>query len=159
MEDEEAQGGPYKAINDFLYPKLPGKFYPSRVRKMALESRKDRYIDVFTASLANHSVALYYCAWEQDEFEAALDPKFKKRILQARSQIADRAKFIMHRGMGLVEKDKEVKDMPAVTASMAKVVENLASEDFNLRGSGEGVKLVVDGLDRTMTAPPASDNS
>lgn len=158
MSEEEIPTGPYKSINNFLYPPLPGKFYPSRIRKMGDESRKERYLDVFAASMANHSVALYYCAWTQDEFKAVLDPDFKKRILQAKAEVADRAKFIMHRGMGLVEKDKEVKDMPAVTASMAKVVENLGSEDSLLLGSGEGVKLVVDGLDRTMTSP-RPDNS
>lgn len=151
--EEEIPTGPYKSINNFLYPPLPGKFYPSRIRKMGDESRKERYLDVFASSMGNHSVSLYYCAWTQDEFEAALDDKFKRNIAQVRAQLADRATFIMHRGMGLVERDKDVKDMPAVTASMAKVVEALSAKDDSLQATGKGFKLVVEGLDRSAQAP------
>lgn len=146
-----------KSIEDFLYPPMPGAFRVYDIRRRSLEDLKDRYIKVLSATMGVHSAALFYCCWTQDQFEAVLDDEFKKRILQTRAQLADRATFIMYKGMGLVGgKNNEV--APSVTAAMAKVVEKMAENSDAIMESGKGYKLIVEGLDRNAkhVPPPAA---
>lgn len=154
----EAPTGSYKATRDFLFPPMPGAFQPSEVRKMPLEELRDRYIKVLSATMGNHSMSLFYCSWDQEQFEDALNAKFKKRIMIAKSQLADRATFIMHQGLGLIATaDGGAPPASQVTAALAKVVEK-----FNERGeqqeAGKGYKLVIEGLERNKTGiPPAAE--
>lgn len=146
-----------KDIDDFLYPPMPGSFRVYDIRRKPLDFLKDRYIKVLKATMGIHSAALFYCCWTQDKFEEVLDDDFKKRILQTRAELADRATFIMYKGMGLIGGgDADV--APSVTASMAKVVEKMAESSAQDMVQKKGMRLVVEGLDRNAkhVDPPAA---
>ena len=135
----------YKGADAFLYPLMPGSFAPSRVRKMHVEILRDRYLQVFAASMGNHSLSKFYCCWTQEQFEAAINPAFEKALEQARSELADRASLIMMRGMGLVGEGTQTVP-PTVTAAMAKVVESMRNPDGTLGAPKKAYKLTVNGL-------------
>ena len=141
---------PYKGADAFLYPLMPGSFQPSVVRKMHVDILRDRYIQVFSASMGNHSLSKFYCQWSQEQFEAALDEAFEKRLEQARSELADRASLIMMRGMGLVGEGGATVP-PTDTAAMAKVVESMKNPDGTVGAPKKAYKLTVNGLQ--MPAP------
>lgn len=134
-----------KNLDNFLHPPMPGAFSPSRVRKMHVDLLRDRYIQVFSASMGNHSLSKFYCCWSQSQFEEALDEGFEKAIERAREELADRAALIMHRGMGLVGEGADMVP-PTVTAAMAKVVENMKNPDGTLGPPKKAYKLTVNGL-------------
>ncbi len=148
-------GGASKAVEHFLYPSLPGMFQPCQVRKLPLEKLRSRYIQSFSASMGNHSVAKFYCCWSEVQFQAARTAGFDAQIEETRVQLADRAKYIMYQGMGLVASEKPATP-PQITAAMAKVVESLGSTATESKRAKKGYKLVVDGLARPpiQTAPP-----
>lgn len=139
-----------REATNFLYPEMPGAFVPSVIRKKPLPWLKDRYIQVYSASMGNHSISIFYCDWDQDQFEAILDDDFQKRIDRARAQLADRATYIMHKGMGLVGDGSAV--APSVTAAMAKVVEMLHAKGEQ-HGERKGFKLKVEGFDKAPEIP------
>lgn len=142
-----------KIARDFLYPPMPGAFQPSVIRKLPVEKLRERYLKVLGATMGNHSIALFYCDWSQEQFEAALNLKFRKAIAIAKSQLADRATFIMHKSMGLIADGEEIGPVNAqVTSALAKVVESLKAKDVE-QESGGGFKLIVEGLDRSKPAP------
>lgn len=143
----------YKNSDAFLYPLMPGSFAPSKVRKMHVDILRDRYIQVFAASMGNHSLSKFYCQWSQDQFEEALDEKFEKRLEQARSELADRASLIMMRGMGLVGEGGATVP-PTVTAAMAKVVESMKNPDGTVGVPKKAYKLTVNGLARPAASEP-----
>lgn len=147
-----------KRERDFLFPRMPGPFRPALIRKLPVEVLRARYIQVLSATMGNHSMGLFYCDWTQDQFEAALNAKFRKQIALARSMLADRAQFILHKTMGLIrsaDDDEGSRTMnPTVTSAMAKVVDSLRSNEMIRESASRGFKLVVEGLDRTKTAPP-----
>lgn len=145
--------GPGKAVEHFLYPSLPGMFQPCQVRKLPLEKLRSRYIQVFSASMGNHSVAKFYCCWNEVQFQAARTAGFDAQIEETRVQLADRAKYIMYQGMGLVASEKPATP-PQITAAMAKVVESLGSTAVESKRAKKGYKLVVDGLARPQVTPP-----
>ncbi len=146
-----------KVARDFLFPPMPGAFYPSVIRKLPVEKRRERYLKVLGATMGNHSIALFYCAWTHEDFEEALNAKFRKAIATAKSQLADRATFIMHRNMGLIDSAEEIGPINAqVTSALSKVVESLKAKDVE-QESGGGFKLVVEGLDTSAPAPAAPD--
>ena len=138
---------PYKGADAFLYPLMPGSFQPSVVRKMHIDILRDRYIQVFAASMGNHSLSKFYCQWSQEQFEVALDEAFEKRLEQARSELADRASLIMMRGMGLVGEGGATVP-PTVTAAMAKVVDSMKNPDGTVGAPKKAYKLTVNGLAR-----------
>lgn len=141
-------------LDKYLFPRLPAAFHKWKIKQYPVEKLRDRYIKVLEATMGNHSIALFYCVWTQDQFEKALNPTFKKRILAAKAQLADRASFIMHRGMGLIKTDADDKALPpTVTAAMAKVVESLNNKEELHRDSGKSFKLIVEGLDRAKSVP------
>jgi hypothetical protein len=144
-EPTQAAAEQYKGADAFLYPLMPGSFAPSRVRKMHVEILRDRYLQVFAASMGNHSLSKFYCCWTQEQFEAALDDGFEKRLDQARSELADRASLIMMRGMGLVGEGTALVP-PTVTAAMAKVVESMKNPDGTVGAPKKAYKLTVNGL-------------
>lgn len=142
-----------KVARDFLFPPMPGAFQPSVIRKLPVEKLRERYLKVLGATMGNHSISLFYCAWTQEQFEEALNAKFRKAIAQAKSQLADRATFIMHKSMGLIADGAEIGAVNAqVSSALAKVVESLKAKDVE-QESGGGFKLVVEGLDRSAAAP------
>ncbi len=144
-----------KRAKDFLYPKMPGAFRPYNVRRMPVEQLRARYITVLSATMGNHSMSLFYCCWTQEQFEEVLTAKFRKEIARAKAALADRATFIMHRGMGLIQGSEETGPANAqVTSALAKVVDSLKAKDAD-QEEGGGFKLVVEGLDRSQGAPPA----
>ena len=143
-----------KNLDNFLHPPMPGAFSPSRVRKMHVELLRDRYIQVFSASMGNHSLSKFYCCWSQEQFEEALSPAFEKAIERARVELADRAALIMHRGMGLVGDGSVETVPPTVTAAMAKVVENMKNPDGTLGIPKKAYKLTVNGLAQPLQAGP-----
>ena len=143
----------YKGADAFLYPLMPGSFAPSRVRKMAVGVLRERYLQVFAASMGNHSLSKFYCQWSQEQFEAAINPAFEKALEQARSELADRASLIMMRGMGLVGEGGATVP-PTVTAAMAKVVENMKNPDGTLGAPKKAYKLTVNGLAQSLQAGP-----
>jgi hypothetical protein len=147
-----ANGGG-KAVEHFLYPTLPGTFQPWEVRKLPLEKLRARYIQAFSASMGNHSVAKFYCCWAEVQFQAARTQAFDAQIEETRVQLADRAKYIMYQGMGLVASEKPATP-PQITAAMAKVVESLGSTATESKRAKKGYKLVVDGLARPPVSPP-----
>lgn len=143
----------FKVARDFLFPPMPGAFKPSVIRKLPVEKLRERYLKVLGATMGNHSISLFYCAWTQEQFEEALNAKFRKAIAQAKSQLADRATFIMHKSMGLIADGAEIGAVNAqVSSALAKVVESLKAKDVE-QESGGGFKLVVEGLDRSAAAP------
>lgn len=143
-----------KRAKDFLFPKMPGAFRPYNVRRMTMDQLRGRYITVLSATMGNHSMALFYCCWTQEQFDAAMNPRFKRQIQIAKSQLADRATFIMHKSMGLIADGAEIGTVNAqVSSALAKVVEKLREKDVE-QESGGGFKLVVEGLDRSQAAPP-----
>ncbi len=156
--DSDDLSGGYKTDKDFLFPKLPGAFVPSKIRQMPLEWLKERYLLVLDASMGNHSMALFYCCWDEDQFQAVVDDGFRVLISRTMTKLADRAAFIMHRGIGLVEGGDA--DTPAVTAVMAKVVAELNAGQTVAENAKRSYKLTVDGLKRpapqTVVAPPPS---
>lgn len=160
-EKDRWVNGNDKRVGDFLYPPMPGAFDPWKIRKLAADAVRERYIQVLAATLGNHSIACFYCCLDQDQFDALLTVKFKKRILQAKSQLADRATYIMHRNLGLVrgpdEGDAERPPAPGAIASLAKVVEKLQSSEIP-SGNGEGFKMKIEGLDRSRSAPAVPDS-
>lgn len=142
-----------KRAKDFLFPKMPGAFRPYNVRKMTMDQLRGRYINVLSATMGNHSMALFYCCWTQDQFDAAMNPRFKRQIQIAKSQLADRATFIMHKSMGLIADGAEIGAVNAqVSSALAKVVEKLREKDVE-QETGGGFKLIVEGLDRSAAAP------
>lgn len=146
-------GPNFKVARDFLFPPMPGAFCPSVIRKLPVEKLRERYLKVLGATMGNHSISLFYCAWTQEQFEEALNAKFRKQIAQAKSQLADRATFIMHKSMGLIADGAEIGAVNAqVSSALAKVVESLKAKDVE-QESGGGFKLVVEGLDRSAAAP------
>lgn len=155
----------FKDLLDFLYPPMPGKFSPYWVRKKPVEWLQDRYLNVLAASLGNHSIALFYCCWSRDQFEKVLeaDPTFQARIDEVRERLADRATFIMHRGMGLISErtvgGAELSPTPpVVTAALAKVVEKMSEKAAGSAPKrARGRKLVIEGLDRTKSGPPPDE--
>ena len=142
-----------KAVEHFLYPALPGMFQPYQVRQMPLEKLRARYIQSFSASMGNHSVAKFYCCWSEVQFQAARTAAFDAQIEETRVQLADRAKYIMYQGMGLVASEKPATP-PQITAAMAKVVESLGSTATESKRAKKGYKLGVDGLARPPVTPP-----
>lgn len=160
IADPDNQGRDYrKRLDNFLYPPLPAAFAPYEVRKFPLDKLRERYLSVFSATMGNHSIALFYCCWTHEQFVAALSDNFKKDIAVTKSQLADRATFLMHRGMGLVKTDEDVAGVPtgSAAATLAKVVEKLKESDAELE-TGGGFKLVIDGLDRSVK-PPSTERS
>lgn len=145
----------FKGIDAFLYPLMPGSFQPSEVRKLHIDILRDRYIQVFSASMGNHGLAKFYCCWSEEQYEAAVDEKFEKRLAAARSDLASRAALIMHRGMGLVAGAEGAEAVPpTVTAAMAKVVENMTG-DGGVKGlPRKAYKLTVNGLARPAASEP-----
>ena len=143
--EDDGPGAGFKTDNDFLFPKLPGAFKPSLIRKKDLGFLRDRYIQVLSASMGNHGMALHFCCWTQEQYESALDDKFEKRIAAARAQLADRAAYIMHRAMGLVASDEPIAP-PTVSAAMAKVVESFGEPSAAKGGLKKAYKLTVNGL-------------
>lgn len=142
-----------KVARDFLFPPMPGAFQPSVIRKLPVEKLRARYLKVLGATMGNHSISLFYCAWSQDQFEEALNAKFRKAILNAKAQLADRASFIMHKSMGLIADGDEIGAVNAqVSSALAKVVENFKAKDVD-QESGGGFKLIVEGLDRSAQSP------
>ena len=139
-----------KQLNNFLYPPMLGSFDPWAIKKLSVEKRRDRYIQVFNATMGNHSVSMYYACWDQDSFDSALNDNFQKRIDQARSQLADRAAYIMHKTLGLVASDEPIAP-PTVSAAMAKVVESFGEPSAAKGGLKKAYKLTVNGLQ--MPAP------
>lgn len=161
IADPENQGKDYrKRLDSFLYPPLPAAFAPYEVKKFPLSKLRERYLSVLSATMGNHSIALFYCCWTHAQFVAALTDNFKKDIAITMSQLADRATFLMHRGMGLVKTDDDVAGVPTGSAAsaLAKVVENLKAKDVE-QESGGGFKLVVEGLDRSAPAPAVPDRT
>lgn len=153
MRTGEPKSPGMKMARDFLYPPMPGAFQPSVIRKLPVEKLRERYLKVLGATMGNHSISLFYCAWTQEQFEEALNAKFRKAIAQAKSQLADRATFIMHKSMGLIADGAEIGAVNAqVSSALAKVVESLKAKDVE-QESGGGFKLVVEGLDRSKGAP------
>lgn len=145
-----------KSNRDFLFPRMPGAFKPSIMRKKDIGFLRDRYIQVLSASMGNHGMAMFYCAWSQEQFEAAMTDAFAKRIEGTRALLADRAAFIMHKAMGLVAGDEPTAP-PTVTAAMAKVVESFGSPAGDKKAPKKGYKLIVDGLARPgATAHPGA---
>ncbi len=144
----------FKGIDAFLYPLMPGSFQPSEVRKLHIDVLRDRYIQVFSASMGNHGLAKFYCCWSEEQYEAAVDEKFEKRLAAARSDLASRAALIMHRGMGLVAGAEGAEAIPpTVTAAMAKVVENMTG-DGGVKGlPRKAYKLTVNGLQQPTPGP------
>ena len=146
----------YKSEDAFLFPLMPGSFAPSEVRKLHIDVLRDRYIQVFSASMGNHGLSKFYCCWSEEQFLAAVDEKFEKRLAAARSDLADRASLIMMRGMGLVG-GGDATTPPTVTAAMAKVVENMKNPDGTVGLPRKAYKLTVNGLARpTPSAVPPS---
>ncbi len=143
--EDDGPGAGFKTDNDFLFPKLPGAFKPSLIRKKDLGFLRDRYIQVLAASMGNHGMALHFCCWTQEQYEEALDERFEKRIAAARAQLADRAAYIMHRAMGLVASDDPIAP-PTVSAAMAKVVESFGEPSAAKGGLKKAYKLTVNGL-------------
>ena len=141
-----------KELDHFLYPAMPAAFTPCEIRKLPVEKLRERYLNVMSATMGNHSISLFYCAWTQEQFEEALGAKFRKQIEQVKAQLADRAMFLMHRGMGLVKVDGDAEPNMQVSAALAKVVESLKAKDVE-QESGGGFKLIVEGLDRSAPAP------
>lgn len=144
-----------KELNNFLYPKMPGMFLPYAIRKMPIEKLRDRYLRAFSASMGNHSLSKFYCCWSEEQYEAALSPAFEKRISDAMAILADRATYIMYRGMGLVADDPDKATLPTITAAIAKVVETMngPSNKGGVSGKmGKAYRLTVNGLARP--APP-----
>lgn len=101
-------------------------------------------------------MAKFYCCWSEEQYEAALDEKFERRLAAARSDLASRAALIMHRGMGLVAGAEGAEAVPpTVTAAMAKVVENMTG-DGGVKGlPRKAYKLTVNGLARPAPGPLA----
>lgn len=140
-----------KQTKDFIFPKMPGPFRPTIIRKLPMDKLRGRYITVLSASMGNHSLALFYCCWTQEQFDAAMNPRFRRQIEIAKSQLADRATFIMHRNLGLIEGEVGAGNSQ-VTSVLSKVIENLRAKEAD-QDTGGGFKLVVEGLDRSQAAP------
>lgn len=143
------------SVNRFLYPQLPASFLAWEIRKMSLDELRARYLKVLNASMGNHSMSMFYCCWEQEQFEAALDAKFKKQILLAKARLLDRATYILHKACGLVKSDPWAEDPTANAVTVSRVVDKLYETRSETSSSGEGFKLTVEGLDRTKKLPPA----
>lgn len=144
---------PRRGAESFLYPEMPKALTPGAVRKWSPEKRMGRYLEVYLATMGNHSMALFYCCWDQEEFDGliAAFPQFARQITNSRAQLADRATFLMHRGMGLVKIGDEERPSTnlQVSSAMARVVEGLRARHEPQNGfKQKGFKLVVEGLER-----------
>lgn len=144
-----------KQTKDFIFPKMPGPFRPTIIRKLPADKLRGRYITVLSASMGNHSLALFYCCWTQEQFVAAMNPRFKRQIEIAKGQLADRATFIMHRNLGLIEGEVGAGNAQ-VTSVLSKVIENLKAKDADQEDGG-GFEVVVKGLDRSAPTPTAPE--
>lgn len=147
-------------LRRFLYPTMPGNLKTWQVRRLTPSQMKSRYLRAFSASMGNHSLSLSYCLWTPEQFEALMTEDFAKEIESIKVQLADRAAFIMHQGLGLIRVDKNDKDpevtlSPAIASALARIVDRfLGQEDKVMDGKGQ-FRLVVDGLDRgTVPAEP-----
>ena len=152
---------PIKDVEDFLYPKMLGGFDPYKIRKLSLAEQRARYLKVYSATMGNHSLSLFYCCWTPEKFEAALDANFARSINHVKATLADRATYIMHKNMGLVRgADDESGNrtmVPGIVSAVAKVVEKL-NERTEHAAAGKGYKLIVEGLERNSTGlPPAAE--
>jgi hypothetical protein len=92
------------SLKDWLYPKMPKHLAQSQIRPKSREWLLDRYIQVYSASMGNHSVSRFYCHWTMADYEAetAADPAFAEAIRNESLNIADRAKYLLHEGLGLL---------------------------------------------------------
>lgn len=144
-----------KDLDSFLFPKMLGSFQPAAIRKWPVEKLRERYLIAFNASMGNHSLSMFFCCWNQDQFEAAMTDAFEKKISRLRGELADRAMLIMHKGMGLVG-DGVASVPPTVTAAMAKVVENMKNPDGTLGVQKKAYKLTVNGLQSPAPGPSAA---
>lgn len=158
IADPANQGKDYrKELDHFLYPAMPAAFSPYEIKKWPVDKLRERYLHVLSATMGNHSIALFYCCWAQEQFEAAAESvKFRKAIERTRAQLADRATFLMHRGMGLIRAENSGPPNMQVSAALAKVVESLKAKDVE-QESGGGFSLVVEGLDTKTPTPAAPD--
>lgn len=146
-----------KAEDDFLFPKMLGSFSPFEIRKLPLADLRERYLKVLNATMGNHSMSLFYCCWTQDQFEDALDKKFKKQITLARAALADRVTYIMHRAMGLIHTHRETEPLNnQVLTAMSRVAEKL-NEKNELQESSKGYKLVIEGLEDVPVEAPRGE--
>ncbi len=124
-----------KGIDTFLAPKLPGRFQPSTVRKMADEDRQARFLQTYAATMGNRSLARYYAAWSPAEFRDQLKkhPNFALGVQDAEEEIADRAKLVLYSDLGLIEHiDVPVATRRVASAVLARLVEGLHARQEQL---------------------------
>jgi hypothetical protein len=144
-----------KEVTDFLYPPMPGAFLPSEMRKKDAEYRIARYMKTYSATMGNHSISLFYAAWNQEDFEiiCAEFPEFPLMIAEEKNRLADRAQFMLHKTMGLIPNAGELDDThQANAAALARVVEKINEGRTDTR-STKGVALRVEGLERPKRNP------
>jgi len=158
LGDNRPKSAGFKLEDDFLFPPMLGAFVPSTVRKLPLDDLRARYLKVLNATMGNHSMSLFYCDWTQEQFEAALNARFKKQIKSARSQLADRVTYMMHRAMGLIKSERSEVANTQVIAAMARVAEKL-NERNEMQESTKGYKLIIEGLEQTAEGKPPSKDA
>jgi hypothetical protein len=122
-----------------------------------------RYIQVYSATMGNHSLARYYCHWTLEEYEAKIQefPKFEAAIREESMKIADRAKYLLYEGLGLMSCNEE----EPVTNTQAINTLARISEELRERGADEiaeaeqkksrGIRrsVLVEGLKRPDSPP------
>lgn len=134
---------------------MPGTFSPYEMKKKPVAFLRDKYLKAFAATAANHSASMFFCAWDQDAFEAALDADFQKRIDRARAQVADRAAFVMNQALGLVKNEAGAAPPINSVSALARIAKNLRARREQPKTKSR-YTLVVNGLDRgPAQLPPA----
>ena len=136
-----------KTLQDFLYPPMPGAFSPYEMKKKPIAFLREKYLKTLAATAANHSIAMYFCAWEQDDFEAALNDDFKKRIELARAEVASRADFLMHQTLSLVQNKAGAAPPINSVSALARIAKTFRARSEQPKNK-PGYTLVVNGLDR-----------
>lgn len=124
-----------RGVDTFLAPKMPGRFRPSEIRKLPLEERQARFLQVYQATMGNRSAARYYAAWSPVEFriQVAENENFAQAILDAEEEIADRAKLVLYSDLGLIEHiDVPVATRKVASAVLARIVEGLHARQEQL---------------------------
>ncbi len=140
-----------KDYSSFLHPRIPGKFMPDAIKRKSLPWLKARYLKVFNATMGNHSMALFYCAWKPARFREVLaaDQEFETAIADAKAEIADRAAFMLYKGLGLIAGEEGSHEpTPQTGAVLAKIVESMAEKAPVKEVKKKSFKLTVSGLKR-----------
>jgi len=135
---------------------MPKHLAPGHFKGKTEEWVRERYLRVYAASMGNHSIARFYCHWTPEEYDrqVAEIPAFAAAIRCESLNVADRARYLLHEGLGLLTCNEEE---PVTNSQALNILARLEGElrergeiEVDKAKSGKGTRrsVVVEGLQR-----------